>query len=219
MIAAEAIGSVDEANRLVSNQEEVCTLQRAVMNAPRDIDLLRSTIASVIGRHSWMDRLDPHQGTRFLFRPHEFVKFIRSPRPDGLQSSEDDIRRLLGDGPERVAFEMAIDRGRGAPPGNHNAAKPEETNVRITNICETGNQEKAKSGGTDDSSYAIRRLARERSDLLERVQSGELSAHRAMVEAGFRKEKTPYEQSCFWWGKMSREEKERFLTEKNQQGW
>lgn len=39
----------------------------------------------------------------------------------------------------------------------------------------------------NSSSYGLQRLERERPDLHERVRSGELSAHAAMVEAGFRK--------------------------------
>jgi hypothetical protein len=34
--------------------------------------------------------------------------------------------------------------------------------------------------------YAVRRLGRKRPELLARVEAGELSANRAMVEAGFR---------------------------------
>jgi hypothetical protein len=37
----------------------------------------------------------------------------------------------------------------------------------------------------DSVSYAVRRLGKYRPDLLERVRAGELSAHAAMVEAGF----------------------------------
>ena len=41
--------------------------------------------------------------------------------------------------------------------------------------------------------YILRRLARERPDLLERYERGELSANAAAIEAGFRKRPTPFE--------------------------
>jgi hypothetical protein len=39
-------------------------------------------------------------------------------------------------------------------------------------------------------SYAVRRLALDRPDLLEKVKAGELTAHKALIEAGFRKART-----------------------------
>src|SRR5262249_54816374 len=49
--------------------------------------------------------------------------------------------------------------------------------------------QRARQGNTVP--YAHRRLFRDRPDLFERVRQGELSAHAAMVEAGFRKVPTP----------------------------
>lgn len=62
-------------------------------------------------------------------------------------------------------------------------------------------------------SYAVRKLSRDRPDLLERVKAGELSAHKAMVEAGFRKVKTPLEQVKSLCGKLSAGERQAL------QGW
>ena len=47
-----------------------------------------------------------------------------------------------------------------------------------------------RQGGTTKE-YAIRKLKRDRPDLLARVSVGELSCHAAMKEAGFRKDPTP----------------------------
>ncbi len=47
---------------------------------------------------------------------------------------------------------------------------------------------KSKSD-TDDAEYALRRLKRDNPELAERVMAGELSAHAAAVEAGFRSPK------------------------------
>ena len=41
--------------------------------------------------------------------------------------------------------------------------------------------------------YTIARLRRDRPDLAERVEAGELSAHAAAIEAGFRHRRTPFE--------------------------
>lgn len=44
--------------------------------------------------------------------------------------------------------------------------------------------------------------------LLEDVKAGRKSVHRAAVAAGYRKEKTPYQQAVYWISKCSAEEKE-----------
>ena len=60
----------------------------------------------------------------------------------------------------------------------------DRTNEQVT----TGN---LKTGG-NRSIYTEARLKRDRPDLLEKVHSGELSANRAAIEAGFRKSNTVY---------------------------
>jgi hypothetical protein len=71
----------------------------------------------------------------------------------------------------------------------------------------------------NDVPYAIRRLSRERPDLLAKVEAGELSPHRAMIEAGFRKVPTPLELLRRAWAKATREEREKFLEEANAEGF
>jgi len=54
-----------------------------------------------------------------------------------------------------------------------------------------GNIEERRSSRANESqqgtsvNYAVRRLGKERPDLLDKVKAGELSPYRAMVEAGF----------------------------------
>lgn len=59
--------------------------------------------------------------------------------------------------------------------------------------------------------YAYRKLAKDRPDLFARVQKGEVSAHAAMVEAGFRKRPTPLEQMRKLWGKLGEGDRATFL--------
>ena len=51
--------------------------------------------------------------------------------------------------------------------------------------------------------YILRRLKRDRPDLLKRVVSGELSANAAAVEAGFRKRPSALEQMQKLWLRLS----------------
>lgn len=56
-----------------------------------------------------------------------------------------------------------------------------------TDIVDNVNDVESRPTGNTEQA-AIRRLRKDRPDLLERVKEGALSAHRAMVEAGFRRQ-------------------------------
>jgi len=61
-------------------------------------------------------------------------------------------------------------------------------------------------------SYTLARLRRDRPELAERVEAGELSANAAAVEAGFRRRPTPLDTLRRTWAKASEEERAEFLT-------
>src|SRR5262249_23012284 len=107
------MNDIDDADPgiLVNNHMFVKELQTAVDHAPRETSLLKSNMLHVLRDRCWTDHLEPHSHRRIRYTPEQFLKFIGDPRPDGLESDVDTIRRFLGDGPERVAFEQAIDRG------------------------------------------------------------------------------------------------------------
>ena len=112
------------------------------------------------------------------------------------------IRRILGpDHPDLlVKFEQLLTRGPGNLIGRTDDTRDREgryssihSNVMNTGIKEpviltpSGQSKGLKQGNT--SEYAVRRLTRERPDLVPRVESGELSLHGAMVAAEFRDKK------------------------------
>ena len=61
-----------------------------------------------------------------------------------------------------------------------------------------------------DVPYLLARLRRDRPDLAERVRAGELSAHAAVKEAGFRKDPTPLQRAQAAWRRMSDDERAEF---------
>jgi hypothetical protein len=99
-----------------------------------------------------------------------------------LGTKVETIRRFIADDPELVvSFEQAIAKGPGGannPAGKNQHTEEEEVNVLNTNIDQASEPSK---GGSDDKGYAIRRLAKDRPDLLEEVKSGAMTAHGAMV--------------------------------------
>ena len=61
--------------------------------------------------------------------------------------------------------------------------------------------------------YALRRLKRDRPDLANKVVRGEMSAHAAAIEAGFRKKPTPLDLLWQAWAKASEQERAVFRDE------
>lgn len=201
----------DDAQTLVNNQEFVDALQQAVINAPRDIDMLATSLFNALTSNAWMDRIDHRRGKRF--RSQSFVKFVTDPLPEGLGTTIETLRKLLNDYPEElVLLEQALDHGPGAPEGNTNAVKKDEgeegeTNHDVVMNCPL-QPPQAEQGNS--KSYAIRRLTRERPDLLEKVRKGETSCNAAMIEAGFRKVPTILDVLKKAWARATPQEREAF---------
>ena len=103
----------------------------------------------------------------------------------------------------------------GGQTGNTNALSPwnktdnegDNHNVRCTN-----DNAEVDTRGTS-TAYTLARLDRDRPDLLERVKSGELSAHAAAIEAGFRKRPTGIQLLRAAWRKATADERATFLAE------
>lgn len=60
--------------------------------------------------------------------------------------------------------------------------------------------------------YILARLRRDGQDALaDAVERGDLSAHRAAIQVGYRKEKTALQQLAHWWQKATEDEQQQFL--------
>ena len=82
----------------------------------------------------------------------------------------------------RGGIQGAIELARDNPLGEHGGEQGEGEQVDNIN---------SDQGGNIDKTYTLRRLARDRPDLLARVESGELTANAAAIEAGFRRRMRP----------------------------
>lgn len=209
----DLVGPDDQVGLLLNANMQVDTLQKMVLAAPRDIGVLKSALRFVLAEKSWQDRLDPHRAVRIRYGPHEFERFITTARPDGLGTTKEELRRILGENNEdRQAFEEALAYGPGGamnPTGRNQHRKEEVITPNRSNDqpAEPTTQEPAprtprrsKTGTTVE--YAARALARLVEDqreeaedpaektpaeiLLGQVKAGELSYNAAMILAGLR---------------------------------
>lgn len=204
---------IPEAGILVANQGVIESLQKAVLNAPRDIETLRLALSGAIRDGAWMDRLDTKRRARWRYEQGQFLKFVTDPLPEGLGTDVETLEKFIREDVELYEMFLAMTtRGPGGAnnPGGRNQHTEEEVNrdnVTVDLLERTESQEPPRGNTLP---YAIRRLAKDRPDLLERVKAGEMSAHAAMVEAGFRKVPSPLDVLKRAWGKAAPSERKAF---------
>ena len=97
-----------------------------------------------------------------------FEDFVTTPPLAGLGASMDIIKRIVAEDP--VTMDL-LDRTLQRPTG-----RPQKTVDNVNKLRPSGNSAES----------ALRKLRKDRPDLHARVLSGELSPHKAMIEAGFR---------------------------------
>jgi hypothetical protein len=200
---------IENPGALVNNYRLVESLRSALSSGQHAFDLVPDVIEEIIEEKAWQDRLDRGGQRQKYNRDDEFEDFITDPPPRGLGTTKDEIRKYLGgsDNPLRVLFEKAAEKGSGAPLGNQNSRngtpdpKTIPNSIRdclgqgsdppVIRILDRQDSLKPKRDRSSEPQagtsvgYAVRRLSRERPDLLAKVEAGECTAHNAMVMAGF----------------------------------
>jgi hypothetical protein len=148
------------------------------------------------------DRLElwtkPVGGSTFKSR-NEFLQKKVLINFDLTEANISKIVRLLKGG-EVEAVQAAIKAANKNPlppsdqsvnPRNPNGRKGKESNDNINRL----------KGGTD-TTYTLRRLARDKPELLDKIESGELSVNAAAISAGIRRKPTPEEVCVKAFGKV-----------------
>ena len=116
--------------------------------------------------------------------------------------------RIIGVNDDAVSVADASER----PVSSDKGGRPSKDKAKTYDNIISKNIYKQTGCGTSRE-YTLRRLAKSRPDLLSRVESGELSANAAAIEAGFRKVKTAPEQVMHWLNKCDPEELVEVLAE------
>jgi hypothetical protein len=90
-----------------------------------------------------------------------------------------------------AARENPLASGPGKPKGSKGGNQYTVANVDNTN--------KSKPRGGTDTTYTLRRLARDNPAMLDKIEAGELSVNQAAIQAGIRKKPQPSEQCLKAW--------------------
>ncbi len=173
---------------LANNGINVTFLRTVLNRSDNNVNIVPKVFEDVAADEAWREFvLGENPDHVFRFGPADFRRFIEAPRKEGgCETPIHVLERMLRGTPSWETF-LELTRGEpGAPAGNQNAAKPPGTNCDNVTVCSPDQTPPAPPPTGNAVSYALRRLSKERRDLYELVRDGKLSAHAAMVQAGFR---------------------------------
>lgn len=134
------------------------------------LEAVPGLVKEVLREEAWREFITPRGE---VVQHKRFIDFVTTPPTKGLGASVDLLTRLVASDPETADL---LDQ---ALQGKHGGDRTSEctSNVDVINV--------ARPTGTSKSA-ALRRLRKDKPDLHAEVLAGRLSAHAAMVQAGFR---------------------------------
>jgi hypothetical protein len=185
--AAKGIGQLADNGMLVSS------LQAALSRADTNVRTVPLLVRQLAAQDAWREFVFADRPEKVhRWKAADFRRFVESPRPAGCGTPLYVLERLLRDTDAWLVF-LELTRGEpGAPEGNQNNTSgvnqysgEERTNCDNITVCPPADPAAPPPTGTSVA-YTVRRLSRERPDLLARVEAGEMSANAAAIEAGFR---------------------------------
>lgn len=174
------------------------------------LENLGAFIARIVEKGLWDEVWLKNNGRVVEF--DSFEEYVTTKTPDGLGTTIQHLKNACRDDPKALdAIDKATQRGDGNRTGVNQYTRPEERGT-VDNINSSSlggvqpvEKEGAKRPTGTSRDAALRRLRKDRPDLHQKVLEG-MSAHAAMVQAGFRKVKTPKEQALHWISKCSAED-------------
>lgn len=148
----------------------VAHLSRALLDGSRDLSTVPSLIERVIDEQMWRVRVDPASGREFTCRSFdEFVK--KGAAYGGLGSTAAQLYQLCPDLTDK------LDKAFG---------RKQRTDKIIGNFDNIQESDDLKAPTGTAKRTALRRLRKDAPELHAEVLAGRLTAHGAMVRAGYR---------------------------------
>jgi hypothetical protein len=205
-------------NQLTARWDVVATTQKALRYGGSSMRNIPGLVKRIINEDLWKEYLLP---TGEITHFATFTAFITSVW--GLDTTLATLLNICEE--DTVACDLldqVTTQRRGAKGGNQHAAKDPrphealfphddaiETNSDNVTICSSNEPERGNS-----RQYALRKLRRDAPAIHARVLAGELSPHKGMIEAGFRRAPTPLDYLHRYWRQVPPEDRRRFLREK-----
>lgn len=150
------------------NAHLVESLGSALRDGEHGLNTVPALILRVLEEESWREFVTK----RGEHVEHErFADFVCTPPLKGLGADPVLVRRIVKDNPKALdLLDQAMQQPHG---GDHTSQQSKDNNIQL-----------APQGSSQDR--ALRKLRKDAPELHEQVIAGALSAHAAMVQAGFR---------------------------------
>lgn len=184
----------------------VQALRSAVSDGEAGLRDVPDLIEKVIQEKLWLRRAV--QATNETIEFASFTDFIRAMPPEGLGADFETLLKLCEKNPRVLdLIDRATIRKRGGDRKSNPAAAADtefadcerikNDNVTFEPVAANGGSDQRERGSLSSGArvnngnsklYALRRLRHNHRELHQKVLAGEMSAHRAMIAAGFRRE-------------------------------
>ena len=173
----------------------VQSLGSAMLHGGGSLRAVPDLVVKVVDGEMWQKRRIKKLGNKVVTFDR-FEDFVATPPLEGLGEDMATLKRLCRDEPRAL---KAIDSVTGHEPGKR------------TDLVDNINKVEPEERPTGTSrQYALRKLEKDAPEMLQKVLAGELSCHRAMINAGFRKELTPLEAAQKAYEKLDDESRRAF---------
>lgn len=173
----EEIADEDIKGQLRQNAIVVRELSQSISYGGMSLKTIPDLIKKIIREEMWKKRINDIEILEF----DSFEEFVTTDVPEGLGATMEQITKLCnGDAEAERMIDSELKRGPGNPTGRNQHSEKTGTfnNVKDSStLAPMGNSKRA----------GIRKLEKDRPDLLEEVEAGKMSIHNAMIQAGFRK--------------------------------
>lgn len=153
-------------NHLVRNRHVVESLEQSLRSGKHGLSVVPGLLKRLLAEESWREFTTQRNE---LVRHERFVDFVTSPPLKGLGSDLALIRRVIADDTEALDL---LDQALQQRPGG------DQSKSDVIRLA-------TRQNGTSRD-YALRKLRKDAPELHADVLAGRLSAHAAMVKAGYR---------------------------------
>ncbi|MEW2570168.1 hypothetical protein [Streptomyces sp. NPDC047070] len=168
----------------------VASLGSSLRSGATSLGTVPKLLEELLTSGGWMDFVT-RLGDHITYDPCEFADFVETVPLQGLGADLTVVERLIGQRPDLLAilYELTPPRDPGRPKTlNDVQSFPVGTPSEDQDHAVPVPRRRPPAGNNVEN--IMRKLARERPDLLEQVTAGRMKAYTAAVEAGWRKPQT-----------------------------
>lgn len=192
--------TVDDAEAAVAAElkergQLVASLSSSLRSGASSLGTVPKLIEELLTTGGWMDFVT-RLGDHITYRPDEFTEFVETVPLRGLGADLTLVERLISQRPDLLAvfYELTPPREPGRPKTLDDVqsfpAAPSSTADTDEDVAASVPSPRKKPPSGNNVENIMRKLAKERPDLLEQVTAGTMRAYTAAVEAGWRKPQT-----------------------------